>query len=100
RLRLGEIGSLAGVLADAARQRRRHDVAQRRQAAAQLGAELAVGAEQQDPRHAWNTGRRASSTSPRNGSAASLADNEGFDTGQSIASVASFQRTPASASRS
>ena len=57
------------------------------------------GAEQQQL-HAAYVGRRPGAISSRNGAFASFADSSGSATGQSIASRASFQRTPASASRS
>src|SRR6185437_6526111 len=64
-------------------------------------ADLAIGAEQQDARaHGEYAGNFPTATSERNGATLSLSDKNGSATGQSMASCASFQRTPASAARS
>ena len=67
--------------------------------AMQFVADLAVRTQQEDA-HDANSGRRWVAIASRNGARASLSDNKGSATGQSIASRASFQRRPASDSRS
>src|SRR5690606_24164844 len=76
-----------------------NDVTQRCEAALELGPDLPVRAEQQDPQGAY-TGSRSGATSASSGARVSLSDSNGSATGQSIASAGSFQRMPASASRS
>ena len=99
RIDMVEIRDLANpAICELAIARGRDHLAQRREAASQFVADLAVGAEQQQL-HA-QVGRRSGATSSRNGAFASFSESSGCASGQSIASRASFQRMPASASRS
>ena len=93
RIEIGD-GIRAGAIA-----RCHHQLAQRRQAAPQFTADLAVAAEQQQP-HARYCGRRSGAISARSGAAASLADSEASASGQSIASAGSSQRSELSLARS
>ena len=74
------------------------DVAERRAGAMQFIPQLAIGAEQQDP-HGTNSGSRSGAISSRKGRRSSFGDSRGALSIQSTARRASFQRTPASASR-
>ena len=78
---------------------RHHQFAQRRQAAPQLAANLAIAAQQQQF-HAISCGSRSAATSASNGAAASLGDSETSARGQSMASCGSSQRSELSLSRS
>ena len=93
-----EIGRLAGLAIQLPAARGEHHRAQRCQGAAQFSAHLAIAAEDQN-RHATNSGSRSAAISARNGARWSLSDNCGSLIGQSTAICASFQATPASASR-
>src|SRR3546814_11193598 len=73
-----------------------NDLAQRREAALQLGADLPVRAEQQDPQGAY-TGSRSAATSASSGARASVSYSSGSATAQPMASVGSFQPLTASA---
>src|SRR5690606_29185712 len=99
---LVQVGDLAGqAVAQAAVPGTDHHLAERGQAASQLGADLAVAAEQEQA-HARaqpaNSGSRSRGRSASSGSFASLSDSNGREIGQSIASSGSSQRMPASAS--